>query len=124
MCPSRSVAHTNQRGDETVLRRDLFSELLHKTRVRYSRTHCLLHFSIGLPIRGEKNRKYHAAKSKSPNKSRNSSHTTQIPHAASVTSEVRTARLLPAPAAFLDSRGIKNENVAPGPLFRVAHSRP
>ena len=55
ICPSRSAAHTNQR-DETVLRGDVFSEVLHNMRVRHSRRHCLLHFSIGLPIRGKKNR--------------------------------------------------------------------
>jgi len=39
--------------DETVLRGDLFSEVLHRTRVLHSREHCLLHLSIGLPMRDE-----------------------------------------------------------------------
>jgi hypothetical protein len=53
---SESAAHTKcaQRIDDgTVLQRDLFSEILHYTRLRPSGLRCLLHLSIGLPTGGE-----------------------------------------------------------------------
>jgi hypothetical protein len=49
-CPCQSGQRID---DETVLWGDLFSAVLHSTRVRQSRRYCLLHLSIGLPIGGE-----------------------------------------------------------------------
>jgi hypothetical protein len=125
-CPYQSGQRID---DDTVLRCDLFSEGLHNTRVRHSRRHCLLHLSIsiGLPIRDEERSADQNAtlQSRNPLVSPVTARTrAQIPHAASVTSGVGMARFLPAPVASSGPRGIQNENVAPGPLFSVAHRRP
>ena len=89
------------------------------------RRRCLLHLSIGLPIGGEERFQNPNATLQGPSlsNSSNGSYRTD-PHAASITSGVRMARLLSSAVAASDACGTENENVAPGPLFSVAHSRP
>src|ERR1700689_4534959 len=132
-CPVRECCpyQSGQRIDETVLRDDLFSAALHNTRVRASGGTVYCTLVLVCQSEAKKSSRMGTSRCKAyplatPVTARTGHPPPRAPGhpPASVTSGVRMPRLLSVAVAPSDACGTENENVAPGPLFSVAHSRP